>query len=178
MIYLASSLVSYQVISLSSLQSTGRVSGLLVDPYRFSVVGFWVEVVKRLQPRAALPLLLSQSIRQIDHDRLFINDAEDLNAPADLPKLKSILKIDYQIPGARIVSTDKDYLGRAEDFSFDEEDFKIMHLIVKPPLVQRLKTRQQRFHRNQVEKVGRRTIEVRVGLQTQRHQSVSTEPAA
>ena len=167
MIYLASACIGYQITSISGLSNIGQVRGILIDPQRFSVAGFWIEEYDRR--RDYWPILLSQSLRQIHGRRLFINDLEDINDPADLPRLKRILKIDYQIPGTKIVSSDKEHLGRAEDFSFNDEDFKIIHLIVKPPLHQRLRKTRLHFTRNQIEKVSRRQIEVRTDPAAQLH---------
>ena len=165
MIYLASACIGYQITSIASSNNVGQIRGLLIDPNRFSVAGFWVEAYQRR--RKQWPILLSQSLRQIHNRRIFINDDEDFNAPEDLPRLKEALKIDYQIPGKKIISTDSKYLGKAEDFSFSDEDFKIIHLIVKPPLPQRLRTSRRQFGRNQIEKVRARSIEVRIGPQSQ-----------
>ena len=163
MLYLASTCIGYQITSISSLASIGQISGILIDPHRFSVAGFWVEEYGRRQ----MLILLSQSMRQMHNRRVFVNSEDDFNLPKDLPRLREILTIDYQLPGKRVVSTDKEYLGRAEDFSFSDEDFKIIHLIVKPPLSQRLRTSRRQFSRSQIEKIRSKTIEVRVGPQTQ-----------
>ncbi len=167
MIYLASICIGYQITSISSLDNIGQVRGVLIDPQRFSVAGFWVEIYS--QHSKQWPILLSQSLRQIHNRRIFVNDLDDINLPEDLPRLRQALKIDYQIPGKKAVSTDKEYLGKAEDFSFDSESFKIIHLIVRPPLHQRLRKRRLHFTRNQVEKIGRRQIEIKVSPQTQLH---------
>ena len=174
MIYLASACIGYQITSISGLGNVGQIRGVLVDPQRFSVAGFWVEEYNRR--RAYWPILLSQSLRQIHDKRVFINDLEDINDPTDLPRLKRVLKVDYQIPGTKVISTDDEYLGRAEDFSFSDEDFKIAHLIVKPPIHQRLRKTRLHFTRNQIEKVSRRRIEVKVGPQAQLHSLPETAP--
>ena len=165
MIYLASACIGYQITSIASLNNVGQIRGILIDPNRFSVAGFWIEEYQRRHKQ--LPILLSQSLRQIHNRRVFINDEQDFNTLQDLPRLKEVFKIDYQIPGKKIISTDSEYLGRAEDFSFSDEDFKIIHLIVKPPLPQRLRTTRRQFGRNQIEKVRTQSIEVRIGPQSQ-----------
>ncbi len=167
MIYLASACVGYQITSISSLENIGQIRGILIDPQRFSVAGFWVEIYSRRYRH--WPILLSQSLRQIHNRRVFVNDLDDINSPEDLPRLSQTLKVDYQIPGKKVVSTEKEYLGKAEDFSFDSDDFKIIHLIVKPPLHRRLRKTRQHFTRNQIEKVSRKQIEIKIGLQTQLH---------
>ena len=174
MIYLASACIGYQITSISGPSGVGQIGGVLVDPQRFSVAGFWVEEYGRRRPY--WPVLLSRSLRQIHGGRVFINGPEDINDPEDLPRLKQVLKIDYQIPGAKAVSTDGEYLGRAEDFSFSDEDFKIAHLIVKPPLARRLRKTRLHFPRGQIEKVSPRRIEIRVGPQAQLHSLPETAP--
>lgn len=160
MIYLASACIGYQIASIASLNNVGQIRGLLIDPHRFSVAGFWVEEYQRQHKH--WPILLSQSLRQIDEGRVFINDLDDFNDPQDLPRLRKILKIDYQIPGKKIISTDKKHLGIAEDFSFDDDNYQIVHLIVRPPLLQRLRTTRRHFRRSQIEKIRSKNIEINI----------------
>ena len=167
MIYLASACIGYQITSIATAENIGQIRGVIVDPYRFSVAGFWAEVYSRRSKQ--WPVLLSQSLRQIHNRRIFVNDLDDINAPGDLPRLRQVLKVDYQVPGKKVVATGGDYLGKAEDFSFNDEDFKIIHLIVRPPLHRRLRQTRQHFTRNQIEKIGRKQIEVKTGPQTQIH---------
>ena len=164
---MASNCIGYKVISIASSNHIGQIRGILINPQRFSVTGFWVEEYNR--KRNYWPILLSQSLRQIHGRRIFVNDTDDINAPSDLPRLKRVLRIDYQIPGKRIISSEKQYLGRAEDFSFNDENFKIIHLVVKPPLHQRFSKTRQHFTRSQIEKVSKNQIEVRISPQTQLH---------
>ena len=173
MLFLASDFINYKVVSISTLSEVGQVAGILVDPYRFVVSGCWVKILhsRRYQGEG---FLVSSSIRQIDDQRVLINDVDDCSPAVDLPKLKPIFKIDYQIKGKRIISTEKATLGRAEDFSFNDQDFKIMHIIVNPPLLQRLRLTQKRYHRQQIEKIDHKSIEVKVGPQTQSIQSLPT----
>lgn len=167
MIYLASACIGYQIYSIATSNNVGQLRGILIDPQRFSVAGFWIEEYH--QRRSYWPILLSKSLRQIEGRRVFINDISDFNAPKDLPRLKNILKIDYQIPNKRVISTEKEYLGKAEDFSFNDEDFKIIHLIVKPPLHLRLRKTRRHFTRRQIEKVAQKEIEICIKPQTQLH---------
>ena len=169
MIYLATECINMQIISIAISAEVGRVSGLLVDPFRFSVAGFWVASRKPV-------IVLSKSVRQIEDTRLFINSEDDLNAPKDLPRLRNVFKYDYQIPGKKVISTEQEYLGRAENFSFDEYDCKIAQIIARPPLLKRLTNRRLHFTRNQIEHVKSKTIEVRVGLQTESMQRPALNP--
>lgn len=174
MIYLASASIGYQLISIAGLNNVGQIRGILVDPQRFSVAGFWVEIYGRRDK--TWPILLSQSIRQIEGQRVFINDLEDIDSPKDLPRLRKILKVDYQLPGKRTISTDGDHLGKTEDFGFSDEDFKISHLIVRPPLHRRLRKARYHFTRSQIEKVSQQRIEVKIGPQATPHSLPETAP--
>ena len=166
MIFLASDFIGYKVVSISTFSEIGQVEGILIDPYRFVVAGFWVKLIYDNAHRKE-DFLVSSSVRQVDDQRLLINDIDDCSQLVDLPKLKPILKIDYQIKGKRVLSTEKTPLGKAEDFSFNDQDFKIMHVIVNPPFLQRLRVTQKRYHRRQIEKIDHQGIEVRIGPQTQ-----------
>ena len=171
MIYLASEFIGYKIFSLSSLNEVGVIIGIIIDPYRFSVLGFWIETSST--KRNDWLILLSQSVRQIEAGKVLINDVSDFNKRQDLPRVKTMLKIDYQIPGKKIVSTNAENLGQAEDFSFKEDNFQITHIIAKPPLHQRFKLTKRHYTRSQIEKISRKSIEVNVEPQAQKLQPVS-----
>lgn len=173
MIYLASALIGYQVVSLADVKRIATVGGILIDPNRFSVAGLWVQT-RPNQWR----LLLSQSLRQINQQKVIINDSSDLNEVVDLPALQPILKIDYQIPGKKIVSTQGQHLGRAEDFSFNDDNFQIMHIFVKPPLHRRLHRQRLQFMRQQIEKISDKKIEVNIDPHGQSLRSLPKQVAS
>lgn len=173
MIFLASDFIDYKIVAISSLSEIGCVTGILVDPYTFTVAGFWMKLHHSPQKKAH-HFLVSNSVRQIDDQRLLINDIDECCTPDDLPKLTETFDIDYQVCGKRVVSSKQVYLGQVEDFSFHDQDFKIMHIIVKPPLLQRLKITQKRYSRRQIEKIDHRKIEVKIGPQAQSVQSLPT----
>ncbi|MCY4088677.1 MAG: hypothetical protein OXF49_00910 [Candidatus Saccharibacteria bacterium] len=173
MLYLANQFLQCQVISLETLKIIGHINGILVDPYRFEVAGFWIQPYTKNYKH--WPVLLRQSMRQFDDQKVYVNSIHELNSPLDLPKLKQILEEDYQIPDKKIISTDQKTLGIAENFSFHSESFKIMHVIMKPPIHRRLSKSRQQFERRQIEKITPKIIEVNINPKKQRLQSIPTK---
>ena len=166
MIYLASNFINYPVFSISALGVIGQIEGIIIDPYRFSVSGFWVSLANKTSNSEKI--LVTTSIRQISVDKILINDVSDIHNIEDLPKLKKIIQFDYQIPGKRVIATNKQYLGSASDFSFNSEDFKITAIMAIPPIYQRLRIDSRHFNRSQIEKISPSEIKVNTNPKTEK----------
>lgn len=161
MIYSASSLVGKPVASIRLNAEIGQISGVLLDPNRLMVAGFWVRT--QAQPQL---LLLVEDIRQLTSQQVVIDDRQQLVEPSDLPKLRSILAINYLIPGKKVVAGSRK-LGIAQDFNFNNTTYVVSHIIARASGWQRLRVAQLSFERRQITGLDDRKIMVDIGPQTQ-----------
>ena len=165
-------MVGKTVIGLNNHQRIAQISGVLVNPYRLTVVGFWVK--PRYQSTDLL--LLSEDIRQLTSQRALVNDQSVLTSASDLPKLSRIIEIGYSIVGKKIVG-DQRQLGRAIDFNFHNTSYEVSHIVGRGNRWQRLKMTQLMFSRSQIIRVDSHQIIVDIGPKRQRLPSVQANPA-
>ena len=162
MIYTASSLVGKPVASIRLNAEVGQISGILLDPNRLMVAGFWVRT--RSDPRPLL--LLTEDVRQLTSQQAIVDDRQQLVEPSDLPKLRSILAINYLIPGKKVVA-DGRKIGIAQDFNFNNTTYLVSHIAARASGWQRLRVNQLVFERRQITGLDDRKITVDIGPQTQ-----------
>ena len=172
MIYTASVLVGKPVVSIHLNAEIGQISGVLIDPNRLAVAALWVKLGTDSQSL----LLLPEDIRQLTSQRAIIDERNQLTEPSELPKLRSILSINYIIPGKKVVG-DGRKLGVAQDFNFNNDTYLVSHIIVRAARWQRLRMTQLMFERRQITGLDNRQITVDIGPQTQRLTSLGSNPA-
>ena len=180
---IASKFIGSSVCTIRSTGKVGQVVGLLIDPNKLVVAGFWVATRVHKDHQ----LLLNQDIRTLvpEKHQVIIDDLKDLCQPADLERLKPILEIDYQIPGKKVVQAKK-RLGKAIDFGFSiDYDYQITNIIAKPTLNQRFRVIQLSFNRNQIQAIDDKTITIqadelkqKVGLKVRASYKQTGYPAA
>ncbi len=118
------------LLSLHAGHPVGHVTGLLVDPHKLTVAGFWCQTL-----RAATPyILLPSVIRDIQGKKGFIIDHEDsLSEPQELVRLSDIIDINYQLRDKKIVTQSKQRLGKVVDFVVDDLSWRITKLHAERP---------------------------------------------
>ena len=156
---LASSFVGSGVYTIRLTSKVGHVTGVLLDPHKLTIAGFWI-TSKKLQDHQ---LLLVQDIRTLvpEKRQIIIDDLKDLSSAEELPKLKTILEVDYQIPGKRVTQAKK-RIGRAIDFGFSEaSSYQVTNIVVKPPLLRRFNLAQLNFTRRQIQAINDNEIVIK-----------------
>ena len=156
---LASRFIDSGVYTIRLTGKIGQVIGILLDPHKLTVAGFWVATKSHKEQQ----LLLVRDIRSLVPERrqIIIDDLKDLNLSEELPKLETILATDYQIPGKRVIQAKKT-IGRAIDFGFSEASgYQVTNIVVKPPMLRRFGTSQLNFNRQQIQSIDDRDIVIK-----------------
>lgn len=145
---LANTLAKGQVFSIRSAGPIGKIIDLLINPNNLKIEAFYCKT------RAAshTQLLLTQDVRQVLVKGLIIDDHEHLSDPDDLPRLKQVLDIDYQLINKKVRQGNRK-LGTVTDFVIDQQTFFITKLYVQPGLLKRLDTSQLVIARQQIVEV-------------------------
>lgn len=156
MIILASKVIGKPILTIRTGRSVAAVTGVLIDPFKLQVAGFWVQ--KGAKTKESL-LLLSQDIREFTMRGLIIDDAASIVETEDLPRFKEIFEIDYQIPGKKVVSGRRKH-GKATDFGINTANLQIASITGKPSLTRMLGSTSFSFARKQIKSINDGAIEV------------------
>ncbi len=156
MIILASKVIGKPVLTIRAGRAAATVTGVLIDPFKLQVAGFWVQ--KGAKAKGS-HLLLSQDIREFTMRGVIIDDTASIVETDDLPRFKEIFEIDYQIPGKKVISGRRKH-GKATDFGINTATLHIASITGKPSLTRMLGSTSFSFARKQIKSINDSTIEV------------------
>ena len=156
MIILASKVVDKPVLTIRAGGRVGTVTGVLIDPFKLQVAGFWVQKGAKAK-HSHLPL--SQDIREFTIRGIIVDDSSAIVGVEDLPRFKEIIEIDYQIPGKKVVSGRYKH-GKALDFGINTATLQIASITGKPSFTKMFGATSFSFARKQIKSINDGAIEV------------------
>jgi len=128
MLQLSGMLLNRPVLSLRTSSQVAATASPIINPNNLKIEGFYCQV-----GRSQL-ILVSRDIRDILPQGLVINDQDVLTEPEELVRLKRVLDINFQLVGKQVVTTDKQKLGKVDDYATETESLMIKKLYVAQPL--------------------------------------------
>jgi uncharacterized protein YrrD len=128
MLQLSGMLLNRPVLSLRTSSQVAATIAPIINPNNLKIEGFYCQVGRNQ------PILVSQDVRDILPQGLVINDQDVLTDPEELVRLKRVLDINFQLIGKQVVTTDKQKLGKVDDYATETESLMIKKLYVAQPL--------------------------------------------
>lgn len=123
MLIKAQQLDNLDVIDMRSGQPVAKLGRPIIDPFKLEVVGFHTT-------HQTESLLLMRNIRELNRKQAIIDDEEDFSVAEDLPRLKEVLDIDYNLTGKKVYTQSKKRLGKVEDYIIETLGFQIQKIHV------------------------------------------------
>lgn len=160
------------VLSVQSAASIGYVSVPIVDPNNLQIVA--LRVAGRLVDRNA-DILDTKSIREYSQLGVVIDSIDELVGKDDIVRLGQIIDLRFQLIGIKVITKQGTKLGRVTDYVFSSQDFLILQLIVKRPLVKSFLNPELIITRDDIVEITDFEIIVKDELKTVREKSESTE---
>src|SRR5690606_10571028 len=115
MLKLHETLLNIPVLSLRTGGKVGTATRLIINPNNLKIVGWYID--DRFNSKDLI--LLANDVRDISSKGVIINDHEDLSEPAELIRLKTILEINYDVLGKKVVSESGKKYGKVADYSVE-----------------------------------------------------------
>lgn len=156
MLLMGQQLISKPVLSLRTGGPIGTVLDLIIDPNTLKIEGWFVEdsiSKKRL-------ILLSQDIRDIIAQGFVVDDHEALTEPEELVRLKSVLRIGFELIGKSVVTDSKQRLGKVNDYAFEKDAFFIKKLYIDKSILRSISGSASIVDRDQIIEINNRRIVV------------------
>lgn len=168
MLQLIGSLLNHPVLSLHTGGTIGTVEDAVINPNNLKIEGFYCQEQKSRKTR----ILLSQDVRDIIPQGIVVNDQEALTDPSDLVRLKSLIDLNFKVIDKHVITTDKQKIGKVNDYSVEIDGLFIQKLYVTQPLFKNLGGGNLVIDRSQIVEVTNRTIvinelrpKIQVGVQ-------------
>lgn len=126
-----SKLNSCPVLSLHVGGEIARVIEPIVDPDSLKIVGFRLE--GKLIRDEVGDVLLINSVREFSRMGMIVDSLDEFVKADDVVKVRDVLKLNFALPGLKVVTRQKAKLGKVLDYTVDVETWHVQQLIVQRP---------------------------------------------
>lgn len=162
-----------QILSMHTGQVIGQLDSSIINPNKLELMGFCCAT---LQTGKAMPILLTQSIRQVGKGRVFIDSVDELTEPEELVRHQEIISLQFELMDKPVRTGRGKRLGKVDEYIIDSETWQIQKIYVRQSLFKNPATQNLIIDRTQVTEVSDKYITVADAYSTQ--PAIATPPAA
>jgi len=147
MLQLSNMLLNRPVLSLRTGTPVANAVAPIINPNNLKIEGFYCQdsFNKKMQL-----ILLEQDIRDILPQGLVINDHDVLVDPSELVRLQGVIQLNFVLIGKPVITTDKNRIGKVNDFATDINSMFIQKLYVTRSMIKSLTTGELGVDRTQI----------------------------
>lgn len=127
--------ITLPVISIEDGQQLGYVKDLVINPIKTEISGLIVEQKGWFKEQKIIPY---NKVQYIGDDALTIEKSSNVEKPANLPEIISLIKERNLIISSKVITETGLFLGFVNEFFVDETTGKITALEIKGPLINNL----------------------------------------
>ena len=146
MLKLSAALLNQPVMGLRTGGQVATTTRIIINPNNLKIEGFYC--TDRFNGEELI--LLPQDIRDILPQGIAINDHDVLTDPGELIRLQDMIKLDFQLLGKLVVTTNKKRLGKVSDFAADSETLYIQKIYASQSILKSFAGGQLSIDRQQV----------------------------
>jgi len=155
MLLLGSSFAKFPLLSLRTGSAVGSIVGHLINPHKLKIDALWCKSSHSKTPMISL----IQDIREVSPKGVIIDDDDVLIEPGEAIRLKSVIKLQFDLIDKKVVSG-RFSLGKVADYAIERDGFTIQKLYVTPTIWNKIKTNRLTIDRAQIIEVSQREIKV------------------
>ncbi|MDO4979219.1 MAG: PRC-barrel domain-containing protein [Candidatus Saccharibacteria bacterium] len=160
MVINSKSLLNCPVLSLHIEGETARTNSIIVDPDNLKIMAFGVSGPLTGRDGTG-DILMTSSVRELNlRVGMIINSADEFVSRGEVVKLDKVLDLNFSLIGLNVVTKKGTKLGKVIDFTVSE-DFTVLQLIVKRPLMKALMDPELVISRKEIVAVDDYTVTVR-----------------
>lgn len=127
MLQLSAMILNRPVLSLRTGAPIATTTGAIINPNNLKIEGFYCHAPDKKHKTA---VLVEQDIRDVIPQGIVVNDADSLTDPEDLVRLQKIMDLNFELVGKKVVTENKERLGKVSDFAIDTKSMFIKKLYV------------------------------------------------
>lgn len=161
MLLLNESLIGRPVLGLRTSQPVAQTVAVIINPNNLKIEGFYCNDSRSKD----LLILLSQDIRETLPQGFVVNDHEVLSPPEELVRLKDILALRFELMNKQVVTTEKERVGKVNDFAADSSSLYIQKIYVGQNLLKSFSGGQLSIDRSQIVEITNKKIVIQPPLQ-------------
>lgn len=126
-----SSLIGFPILSLHIGGRIATVVELFIDPNTLKLIAFRLD--GPMLREASGSILPVDSVREFSHMGMIIDSVDELVADDEIIKIHEIIKLNFSLPGLKVITQKKSKLGKVADFTLDVATWEVYQLIVQRP---------------------------------------------
>ncbi len=138
------------ILSLRTGGVVGTTLRPIINPNNLKIEGFYCSDA---EDRKRTPVLLYQDIRDLIIQGIVVNDHDVLADAGELVRLRSILNINFELLGKKVVTTSKQKIGKVIDFATEVETMYVQKIYISQPLLKNLAGGNLIVDRNQIAEI-------------------------
>lgn len=146
MLKLYESITRTPILSLRAGGPIAHVVRPIINPNNLHIDGWYVEDNRSQE----LLVLLSSDIREVIPQGFAIDDYEKLSSPQDLVRLKSIMKLRFNLVGLKLTTESGQKYGKINDYAFNTDTMYIHKLYASQSLVKNFGANALSIDRSQI----------------------------
>lgn len=127
MLQLSAMILNRPVLSLRTGAPVATSTGVIINPNNLKIEGLYCHAPDKKHKTA---ILVEQDIRDVIPQGIVVNDADALTDPEDLVRLQKIMDLNFELVGKKVVTENKERLGKVSDFAVDTKSMFIKKLYV------------------------------------------------
>ncbi len=121
------------ILSLHVGGEIARVTEPIVDPDSLKIIGFKLEG-KMIRDDVG-DILPMNSVREFSRMGMIVDSIDEFVKADDIIKIRDVLKLNFALPGLKVVTRKKVKLGKVLDYTVDIETWHVQQLIVQRPVM-------------------------------------------
>ncbi len=172
MLKLSTALVNIPVLSLRTNSPIAVTQEPIFNPHNLKLVGWYC----RDNFSKARLVLLTKDIRDIIDQGILVNDHDVLSEPSELIRMEELLKLNFQLLGKRVITSDGSKLGKVNDYAIDATSFLVQKIYVGQLLIRSLSDGNLSIDRNQIVEITPHKIVVQELTQSIKESLPATVP--
>jgi uncharacterized protein YrrD len=157
MFLLSGALVDKPIVSLRTGEDTALTKSLILNPDNLKIEGIYCQ--EQYPKRESI--LLTQNIREITPQGIIINDYDELSDETDLVRLKKVIDIGYDIIGKKVITKDKEKVGKVSDFAVENMSLYLTKLYIEQSILKNIHFGQLIIERGQIIEVNNKHIVIK-----------------
>lgn len=128
---LSKALINRPVLSLRTGTQVATTTLPLINPNNLKIEGIYCQ--DRFEKQQLI--LLYQDVRDVLPQGIVVNDHDVLSDPAELVRLKDIIKLHFELIGKPVVTVSKEKVGKVTDYATEIETMYVQKIYVGQSLL-------------------------------------------
>lgn len=115
------------IVNMRTGQPVAKLVRPIIDPFKLEIAGFYTT-------HSPENILLVRNVRELNRKQVMIDDTDVFSSKDELPRLRDVLEINYELKDKRVVTHSKKRLGKIEDYIIDTISYQVEKIHVHQPI--------------------------------------------